>query len=341
MYEWILHELKVLLAAPLYPMWRMLNSADARYFWVYILTGLVLTGLLYWRDKSAAPTARMLFDRENWTSVSAQNDYFIIIISAMLRFTVLSWAFLNYKTVAIWVAAFLGWLGVQGQVNDSSAMFFGLLLTVSLFLVDDFTKFFGHWLMHRIPELWEFHKVHHSAEHLNFATSERLHPAEVLFTSFLTALSIGIVNGIFIAFLGNTLTVETVFGANVFLVMSNIFGGVLRHSPVWLSFGPTIERYFISPAMHQIHHSEKVEHFDKNMGAALALWDRMFGTHYIPKGREIFNFGIGEETREFRSLSVIFLRPFVRSYELVKARIVAAVDRAGSKHKGEPQTPAA
>jgi len=338
MFEWVQHQLTLLIASPLYPVWKLFNDGGTRYFWVYIVTGLVLTGLIYWRDKTAAPTARMLFDRQTWLSQSSKNDYFVVIISAMLRLTILSWAFLNHKVIATSVTSFLVWLGVEGHVNDGYAVALGLMLTVTLFIVDDFIRFFGHWLMHRIPELWEFHKVHHSAEHLNFATAERIHPAETIITTFLGALSIGTVNGVFIAFFGDSLTVETVFGANIFLVAFNVFGGVLRHSPVWLSFGPTLERYFISPAMHQIHHSEKVEHFDKNMGGALAVWDRLFGTHYIPKGREVESFGIGEETRDFRSLGVIYLRPFARSHDMIKGRIARLI---GERGKGSTQSPVA
>ena len=335
MFEWVQHQLLVLVASPIYPIWKIFNDGSARFFWVYILTGLVLTALIYWRDRNAAPTARMLFDKETWTSVSAQNDYFVVLFSAVLRVSLLSWAFLNYKTVAAFVASALAWLGVQGEVNDEAALMVGACLTVCLFLADDFTKFFAHWLMHRIPELWEFHKVHHSAEHLNFATAERIHPFEIIFSTAVGAVTIGTVNGIFIAFFGDTLTVETVFGANVLLVTFNVFGGVLRHSPVWLSFGPTLERYFVSPAMHQIHHSDKVEHFDKNMGGALAIWDRMFGTHYIPKGREVERFGIGEETEDFRKLTVIFFRPFGNSYDLLKkrwARWLPVNDSKGSEN---------
>ena len=72
--------------------------------------------------------------------------------------------------------------------------------------------------------------------------------------------------------------------------------------------------------MHQIHHSGDTRHFDKNMGVSLAIWDRWFGTLHIPERRDISSFGIGEETVEFRSLSVIYLRPFRRAYDLIKAR---------------------
>jgi sterol desaturase/sphingolipid hydroxylase (fatty acid hydroxylase superfamily) len=195
------------------------------------------------------------------------------------------------------------------------------LLTLALFLTDDFLKWAVHTTMHKVPELWEFHKVHHSAEELNFLTAERHHPIENVLTSLTVALGFGLVNGIFIAFFGDKLTVQSVFGANIFMVVFNVAGGVLRHSPVWISFGPTIEKWVISPAMHQIHHSGDTRHFDRNMGVSLAIWDRMAGTLYIPKEREISKFGIGEETTDFRSLGVIYFRPFVRAGQLIKNRL--------------------
>lgn len=322
MLDWIKEQLAVLIVSPLYPVWKMLNVGSARYFWLYILTGLALTAFLYWRERDAAPTTRVLFKRETWWSPSAQNDYLVVIIWAMLQFTILFHLLTSFDAKA--VAEVVVWafrsIGVTGTEVTNATLLLGLALTVALFIVDDFLKFFAHWLFHKIPELWEFHKVHHSAEHLNFVTAERIHPVEIVATSLMGAVAIGLVNGVFIAFFGDQLTIATVFGANVFLVAFNICGGVLRHSPVWLSFGPFWERFFISPAMHQIHHSEKEIHFDKNLGGSLAIWDRLFGTHYIPKGREVESFGIGAETVEFRNLSTIYFKPFEKSYALIKER---------------------
>lgn len=326
MFDWIKDQITVLAIAPLYPFWKMMSVGSTRYFWVYILTGLVLTAFLYWREREAAPTARILFKQDTWWSKSAQNDYLVVIIWAMLQFTLLYHLLkaLDASAMADAVVWAMRSIGVTGTEVSNATILLGLALTVTLFVVDDFVKFFAHWMCHRIPELWEFHKVHHSAEHMNFVTAERIHPVEIVMTTAMSVLTIGTVNGIFIAFFGDHLTIATLFGANVFLVVSNIFGGVLRHSPVWLSFGPTLERYFISPAMHQIHHSEKEIHFDKNLGGALAVWDRMFGTHYIPKGREVESFGIGEETKEFRALSTIYFGPFQKSYAILKERFAGS-----------------
>lgn len=211
-----------------------------------------------------------------------------------------------------------------------------MVLTLTLFVVDDFLRWYVHFLFHRIPELWEFHKVHHSAEVLNFATAERHHPVEVLITATVLTTAYGIINGIFIALFGEHVTVTSVAGANIFLFVFNLAGGALRHSPFWISFGPRVEKWVISPAMHQIHHSDKVEHYDRNMGGSLAVWDRMFGTLHIPRGREIEGFGIGEETRDFRSMEVIMLRPFQACAQLLGKRM-----RFASKNNVKTPSPAA
>ncbi|MEQ1578237.1 MAG: sterol desaturase family protein [Hyphomicrobium sp.] len=312
--------LKTAAIATLWPLHEFLTDGRSRYYWVYCLTGIAMA--LYARQLNAtrSPGERSLFDREVWMSKSAQNDYFIVVFGSVLRLTVLSWTILNWKPIAAFVVSMLQAAGVSGTVNDSTAIALGFVLTLALFVADDFIKWFMHYIMHRVPELWEFHKVHHSAEELNFLTAERHHPVEVIMTSVAATIVFGAVNGLFIALFGDKLTLQTVFGANVFMVAFNVFGGVLRHSPVWISFGPRIERWIISPAMHQIHHSSDVCHFDKNMGGSLAVWDRMFGTLYIPQGREIKDFGIGEETTDFRSLSVIYIKPFARAWDIFKSR---------------------
>jgi sterol desaturase/sphingolipid hydroxylase (fatty acid hydroxylase superfamily) len=148
-------------------------------------------------------------------------------------------------------------------------------------------------------------------------------------TSFAVGLAAALVNAVFIACLGETLTVATVAGANVFRVAANAAGGVLRHSPFWLSFGPTVERWAVSPAMHHIHHSADPRHWDRNFGTSLAIWDRLAGTLYIPNGKEVERFGIGAESGTFHSLAGAYLTPFRRATDALIGRKQA---RARSQH---------
>jgi sterol desaturase/sphingolipid hydroxylase (fatty acid hydroxylase superfamily) len=59
----------------------------------------------------------------------------------------------------------------------------------------------------------------------------------------------------------------------------------LQHSHLWVTFGPRWGRWLLSPAHHQIHHSMDVQHHNRNFGNTLALFDRLFGTLYVPGAR--------------------------------------------------------
>lgn len=320
MLDWINETCSRLAIAAMMPFHDFFKDTSSRYFWLYCATGLLIAAFVYRGQKEVKSFRETLADRNVWASKSAINDYIILMITPMMRITILSWAAVKWETVSKGVVDALTWLGVSGTVNDHTAIMLGVVLTTVLFVVDDFLRWLVHFTYHRVPELWEFHKVHHSAEVLNFATAERHHPVEVMTTAAVLMGAYGLINGIFIAFFGDKVTPVTIAGANIFLFVFNLAGGALRHSPFWISFGPRVERWIISPAMHQIHHSDKPEHYDRNMGGSLAVWDRMFGTLHIPQGREIEGFGIGEETRDFRSMEVIMLRPFTACVELLRKR---------------------
>ena len=58
-------------------------------------------------------------------------------------------------------------------------------------------------------------------------------------------------------------------------------GSNLRHSHINIKYWKWLEYIFISPAQHQLHHSIAQEHYDKNFGAALAIWDWLFGSLHL------------------------------------------------------------
>ena len=78
-------------------------------------------------------------------------------------------------------------------------------------------------------------------------------------------------------------------GVDLLGFLLNAAGANLRHSHIWLSFGYA-EKWFISPAQHQLHHS--IEHGHGNLGTYLACWDRILGTHIEAKKKERLKFGL-------------------------------------------------
>jgi hypothetical protein len=67
----------------------------------------------------------------------------------------------------------------------------------------------------------------------------------------------------------------------------------LQHTHLWISFSGRMGRLLLSPAHHQIHHSTRPIHFNRNFGSTIALWDALFGTLHVPaKKREKLTFGV-------------------------------------------------
>lgn len=167
-------------------------------------------------------------------------------------------------------------------------------VTVLVAVIADFCTYWVHRLHHQLPSLWPFHKVHHSAEVLTPVTVYRKHPVYDLVSGMVEALPVGALQGLVLFFCVGKIEYVTLGGANVVYVAFNFLGSNLRHSHIWLDFGPVLSRLLISPAQHQVHHSRNPVHFNKNYGEMLALWDWMFGTLYVPMERESLEFGLSD-----------------------------------------------
>ena len=171
-------------------------------------------------------------------------------------------------------------------------------LALILWLPSDFSIYWVHRIYHRWERIWPLHAVHHSAEVMTPFTTYRQHPVANLLTSVAQAVFVGICQGLLIGVLVEDLAVAEIAGINLCIVLANAGLAALHHSHVWLSYGPLLEHVFISPAQHQIHHSADPAHYDRNFGNSLALWDWMFGTLYVIRGREELTLGLSGEAEQ-------------------------------------------
>ena len=212
------------------------------------------------------------------------------------------------------------------------------IATLFELLAYEFGYWGAHYTFHRIPALWEFHKVHHSAEVMTTLTEMRQHPVEIIAFVNVIAVTTGTVFGVMTYVFGPGVGHFTLFNGNLVLVLFLLTWGHLRHSHMWIAFTGLAGRMFQSPAHHQIHHSTDPRHFDKNLGYALAIWDWAFGTLYIPsEQREVIQYGVGESRGDFDSATRSLIRPFIRSGERLAPAAsapkpeVAAVDARSSR----------
>ena len=195
--------------------------------------------------------------------------------------------------------------------------------TTFLFLFEDFSKYIVHRWMHKLPFLWAFHKVHHSAEKLTPLTVFRTHPVEGVVFSFRSAFVQGISISFFYYLFGNKVDLATILGVNVFLFFFNALGSNLRHSHISIRYWTWLERFLISPAQHQLHHSIAEEHYDKNFGASLAVWDWMFGSLHLSIEKDDFQLGV-KETDEYdsHSLKAIYVAPLFEAIKHLKFMLI-------------------
>ncbi len=270
-----------------------------------------------------------LFPRAIYGHQSTYIDYGIYLINAVLFRWTLGIAPFVATTIALATALRLDrWFGSS---SDMFAWHTGSIasFTIVSVLAMDLATFIVHAAHHRIPVLWEFHKVHHTAEVLTPVTVYRKHPLYDVFAGGARGVLAGFAQGVAAhAFIGRPEFV-TLFGINVVYVLFHAAGSNLRHSHIWLSFGPWLSRIFISPAQHQIHHSTAEKHWNKNFGEVLALWDWLFGSLYIPAQRETLEYGVmGAERQEHPTIWDAYLVPFVNAGALVKRGL-----RGGEKNE--------
>jgi len=189
-----------------------------------------------------------------------------------------------------------------------------ILLTLALLVATDFARFLAHYLAHRLPVLWEFHKVHHSAEVLILPTVVRSHPVDELCLFLAIASSNALVDAAFFYLCPMGVTEVTILGVEAYFIFYFLTFYPLRHSHLPLRFG-ALESVLMSPAMHQLHHSADPRHHGKNFGLALTLWDRLLGSFARPEPGPIEPLGLGEdEHRAYCSVWALYALPFVKLF---------------------------
>jgi sterol desaturase/sphingolipid hydroxylase (fatty acid hydroxylase superfamily) len=304
---------------------------NQRLFWGYLLSALLFASVVYFvnlkkiiksgsTQKKQQGLIAFLFPKKIFLARSALNDYGLFIVNKLFKAALFPFIILTMVPVALGISSAIEWLfGPMAHFTLSSASIM-VVFTILLFIFDDFTRFLLHYCLHKSHYLWEFHKVHHSATVLTPFTIYRSHPIENYLYACRMALTQGFVVGLCYYLFGPTLKMIDIIGANVFIFAFNIMGSNLRHSHIRMSWGDKIEGLFLSPAQHQIHHSDNVKHFDKNFGTVLSLWDRLFSCFMRASEVGALSFGIGKEGELHRSLMGIYLQPFINVYRKLRFR---------------------
>ena len=275
-----------------------------------------------------------LLPRDIYTHISARVDIALYVFERLLR--------------PLWAAALILGVGtfaetqimsvLKAALGDGPALdvSYGWMLLYSLvtLLLYDFIFYVIHYTEHKVPALWVIHKVHHSAEVLTPLTRYREHFLEGPIYAAGAALAYGMSGGLFGWLIEAEITQATLFNIGFFSLLFGFNGSfrhyhVAFHYPVWLS------KWLQSPVMHHTHHSYLEKHWDTNLGVVTSLWDRLFGTLYIPEKDEYTPWGLGPDTQhQYRSFWQNTAGPFKDWFAMLTGRCLKTSNplAAGATH---------
>jgi sterol desaturase/sphingolipid hydroxylase (fatty acid hydroxylase superfamily) len=300
----------------------------SRTFVIYLASSLLLALLINLKQsrthKDTAGVLQGIFPKDVYTHPSARVDYIYFIFNSILYAVILApFVGLGFL-VSRNLHHALSTVFTPSILTPFSPLWTAIIFSFILALLADFGSFIAHYCMHRIPVLWEFHKVHHSAEVLTPLTAYRIHPLDDILTMCVIGLLIGSADALARFFVCPAISSYTVYGVGLASYLFFLAGYHLRHSHIWLSYGSVLSRIFISPAQHQIHHSKAKRHWDKNYGFIFATWDYLFGSLYVPKERETIEFGIGGGEEQLYSDPLkLYVLPFKKAFAILRKRPIS------------------
>jgi sterol desaturase/sphingolipid hydroxylase (fatty acid hydroxylase superfamily) len=243
---------------------------------------LILVSVLFFVAEAIAPwrAAQPKFRKDFWL------DVFYMFFNFFL-FSLIGYNAVSDVVVALFNDGLQAAFGITNLVAvEMKHLPYWQVLLIG-FVVNDFVQWWTHRLLHRVPALWEFHKLHHSTTEMSFPAHLRYH-----FMETIVYKSIGYLP---MAMLG--------IGLYDFFIV-HIFAltwGHFNHANIKIPLG-WLKYVFNNPQMHVWHHAKYLPKGEKinygvNFGLTLSVWDYIFGTAYVPHdGRDIVLGFEGDET---------------------------------------------
>ncbi|MDH5500737.1 MAG: sterol desaturase family protein [Gammaproteobacteria bacterium] len=184
--------------------------------------------------------------------------------------------FTKFLQYTIWglVLSKLALFDIERSWFDASVS--GVLLWILAAVLWDFCYYWNHRLGHEISILWAAHAVHHQSEDYNLSTALRQTSTSFLF-SWIFYVPLFLIG----------------FPADVLITVAaiNLIYQFWVHTQQIRRLG-VLDRIFVTPSNHRVHHAQNVRYIDKNYGGIFVLWDRLFGTFVEESDDEPVIFGV-------------------------------------------------
>ncbi len=227
--------------------WLALFDPTQRVYYFYLLGSLCMAFLAYQllkirsrQDANSHPPKSFwswLLRSSVWKHPSAKQDYLYFFLNAVIYGSIasqllLSSHFLNHLFMQCYTILF----GHLQHAVFSLSWQIALIYTIASLMMIDFGIFLAHYCMHRIPFLWQFHKVHHSAEVLTPITLYRMHPVDLFVTTNIATIFHAIIHSLFLTLMQHQPVTFKIYSLNIFTFLFYCLGYNLRHSHMWVQY---------------------------------------------------------------------------------------------------------
>jgi sterol desaturase/sphingolipid hydroxylase (fatty acid hydroxylase superfamily) len=228
---------------------------------------ILLTGILFvpLEKLFGRLTEQPLF-RSEW-----REDLFYFLLSSVLV------QVLTYMTLAPSMAI-LSHTGNWADLRQAIASQPLWLQVIEIMFLTDFVQYWFHRAFHKIPFLWGFHAVHHSAQYMDWLAGSRMHIVEIVGLRSMTVVPMYVLG-----------FAESALHAYIFLVYLNatFVHANVRFNVEWL------KPFIVTPRFHHWHHGIEKEAIDVNFAIHFPWLDKIFGTYYMPANKWPSGYGIG------------------------------------------------
>jgi sterol desaturase/sphingolipid hydroxylase (fatty acid hydroxylase superfamily) len=224
---------------------------------------LVIVGwaLLLWALERTAPYDPQRFLRDGfWTDL-------------------LAYTLAQSYAMGLLIGALIAWLDrTTGLSRLGLVSGWPVWLQVAFFVVThDFYIYWFHRWQHANPVLWRLHEAHHSNTDIDWVAGLRSHALEILVNQTVEFAPM--------VLLGASPVVPVV-KATVGAVW-----GLWIHANVDVRSG-WLQWVLNGPEAHRWHHAIDADAHNLNFATKLAVWDRLFGTAFLPSGRRPSGYGL-------------------------------------------------
>lgn len=198
-----------------------------------------------------------------------REDLFYFLVSSMLVQILTYLTFAPAQSILVFapLTATRAWVGALPFVVQFVAIMF----------LTDLVQYWVHRAFHRVPWLWQFHAVHHSAKEMDWMAGARMHFFEIVALRSLTVIPMFVLG----------------FGPgpmNAYIFVVYLYATFV-HANIGWKF-PFVEKFLVTPRFHHWHHGIEREAIDVNFAVHFPILDLVFRTHHLPKDEWPRGYGI-------------------------------------------------